>query len=71
MLADIVTIALTNLGVTLLYAAVALAFLAVFDQVVWPDVSFRDEIRKGNMAVALFASIVVYCIIFGAFRLNR
>jgi len=70
MLTDIATIALTNLGVTVLYATVALAFLAVFDQLVWPDVSFREEIRKGNMAVAVFASVVVYCIIFGAFRIR-
>jgi len=70
MIADLLTIAATNLGVTILYATVALLFLAIFDRVVWPDMSFREEIRKGNMAAALFAAVVVYCIIFGSFRLR-
>lgn len=70
MLADLATIALSNLGVTILYAAVALAFLAVFDEVVWPDISFRDEIRKGNLAASIFASAVFLGIVLGAFRLR-
>lgn len=70
MLTDVLMIALTNLGVTILYAAVALAFLAIFDKVVWPGMDFREEVRKSNMAAALVYSVIIYCIIFGAFRLK-
>lgn len=66
MLPDILALALINIGIIIVKAAIAAAFLAVFDKIIWPDVDFSEEIRKGNVAAGLFAGLVVLAIILGS-----
>ncbi len=54
---------LSSLVINLLYAVVALVVgtLAVrfLDKVVFPEVNFMEEIKKGNLAAAVFAGILL------------
>lgn len=66
MLPDLLTLAIINIGIIIVKATVAAGFLAVFDKVIWPDVDFSEEIRKGNVAAGLFAGLVVLAIVLGS-----
>ena len=54
---------LINLGINLLYTLVALFIgvqaLLFIDKRLMKGISFEEELRKGNVAVALFASSIM------------
>lgn len=60
---DFLIITLVNLGINLIYTIVALIvsllFLIIIDKKLLPDISFIEEMKKGNMAVAVFASTIL------------
>ncbi len=55
---------LVNLGINLVYTIVALivavAALLWVDRKMMPSISFEEELRKGNIAVAIFASSLMF-----------
>lgn len=52
-----------NLVVNLVYAVVALtvsvAAVRVIDRVFYPKVDFEEEIKRGNIAAAIFAGVLL------------
>ena len=60
---DFLVITLVNLGINLIYTIVALIvsllFLIIIDKKLLPDISIIEEMKKGNMAVAVFASTIL------------
>lgn len=56
-------VTLFNLGANLIYTVVALAIslaaLLIVDKKLMPHISIEDEMKKGNMAVAVFASTIL------------
>lgn len=60
MSSDFLIATLFNLGINLLYTIVALVVAVVallwVDRKMMPSISFEEELRKGNVAVAIFAS---------------
>ena len=66
MTTDLLVLAAYNIGIIVVKATIAALFLAAFDRVIWPDVDFSEEIRKGNVAAGLFAGLVVLAIVLGS-----
>ncbi len=63
MSADFFQASLINLGINLLYTLVAL-FLGVqallfIDRKLMKEISFEEELKKGNLAVSIFASSIL------------
>lgn len=60
---EFIFITLVNLGINLIYTIVALIvsllFLMIIDKKLLPDISIVEEMKKGNMAVAVFASTIL------------
>lgn len=60
---DFLLATLMNLGVNLLYTLVALFVgvkaLLMIDEKLLKNVSFEDELKNGNVAVAIFASSIL------------
>lgn len=60
MSSDFLIATLFNLGINLVYTIVALVVAVVallwVDRKMMPSISFEEELRKGNVAVAIFAS---------------
>lgn len=60
MSSDFLIATLFNLGINLLYTIVALVVAVVallwVDRKMMPSISFEEELRKDNVAVAIFAS---------------
>lgn len=60
---DFFQASLINLGINLLYTLVALFIgvqaLLFIDKRLMKGISFEEELRKGNVAVALFASSIM------------
>lgn len=56
-------VTLFNLGANLIYTIVALiislAALLIVDKKLLPHISIEEEMKKGNMAVAVFASTIL------------
>jgi len=56
-------VTLFNLGANLIYTVVALVIslgaLLIVDKKLMPHISIEDEMKKGNMAVAVFASTIL------------
>jgi uncharacterized membrane protein YjfL (UPF0719 family) len=52
-----------TLSINLVYAVVALivgvAAVRWIDKVMFPEIDFMDEIKKGNMAAAIFAGVLM------------
>ncbi|MBB88189.1 DUF350 domain-containing protein [Abyssibacter sp.] len=63
MSSDFLFATVVNLGINLVYTVVALIVAVValvwVDKKMMPSISFEDELRKGNIAVAIFASSVM------------
>lgn len=57
------SVTLFNLGINLVYTLVALlvgmAALIFVDKQLFKEICFQEELRKGNMAIALFASAIL------------
>lgn len=57
------SVTLMNLGINLLYTIVALIVsmvtLVIVDKKLLPGISIEEEMKKGNMAVAIFASTIL------------
>lgn len=60
---DFIIATLFNLGINLLYTLLALvlamAALTIVDKKLLKNVDIEKELQKGNMAVALFASMIL------------
>ena len=60
---DFVTVTMINLGINLVYTMVALvvgmAALIFIDKKLLKSICFEEELKKGNLAVALFASAIL------------
>jgi len=60
---DFVTVTMINLGINLVYTMVALvvgmAALIFIDKKLLKNICFEEELKKGNVAVALFASAIL------------
>ena len=60
---DFVTVTMINLGINLAYTMVALvvamAALIFIDKKLLKNISFEEELKKGNVAVAMFASAIL------------
>jgi hypothetical protein len=60
---DFVTVTMINLGINLVYTMVALivgmAALIFIDKKLLKNICFEEELKKGNLAVALFASAIL------------
>lgn len=54
---------LTYLAINLIYAVVCLFVsilaLIIIDKFIFKDIDFMEEIRKGNIAVAIFQSVIL------------
>ena len=54
---------LMTMSLNLAYAIVAMAIgvvsIKVLDWVVFPEIDFIEEIKKGNLAAAIFASVLI------------
>ena len=63
MSSDFLFATVVNLGINLVYTVVALIVAVValvwVDKKMMPSISSEDELRKGNIAVAIFASSVM------------
>jgi len=61
--ADFISATMLNLGINLLYTIitlfVCLAALLVIDKKLLKGISLEEEMKKGNMAVAVFASTIL------------
>ncbi|THB71753.1 MAG: DUF350 domain-containing protein [Desulfobulbaceae bacterium] len=57
------TVTLMNLGINLIYTIVALVVsmvaLVIVDKKLLPGISIEEEMKKGNIAVAIFASTIL------------
>ena len=60
---DFLTITFINLGINLIYTIVALVVsmlaLLMVDKKLLPGISIEQEMKKGNLAVAIFASTIL------------
>ena len=60
---DFITVTMINLGINLVYTMVALvvgmAALIFIDKKLLKNICFEEELKKGNVAVALFASAIL------------
>ena len=56
---DLIRLALFNIAYSALLVFVMFLSVVVFDAVCWRDFSFKDEIKAGNLAVAVFVGLVV------------
>jgi hypothetical protein len=60
---DFVTVTMINLGINLVYTMVALvvgmAALIFIDKKLLKNICFEEELKKGNVAVAVFASAIL------------
>jgi len=56
-------VSLINLGLNLIYTIAALAVsliaLVIVDKKILPGISIEEEMKKGNMSVAVFASTIL------------
>lgn len=54
---------LTYLAINLIYAVVCLFVsilaLIIIDKFIFKDIDFMEEIRKGNIAIAIFQSVIL------------
>ncbi len=57
------SVTLMNLGINLIYTIVALIVsmvsLVIIDKKLLPGISIEEEMKKGNIAVAIFASTIL------------
>ena len=57
------SVTLMNLGINLIYTIVALVVsmvaLVIIDKKLLPGISIEEEMKKGNIAVAIFASTIL------------
>jgi len=60
---EFISVTLLNLGINLIYTFVALivsiAALIFIDKKFLPNISIEEEMKKGNIAVAIFASTIL------------
>lgn len=60
---DFINATLINLGINLVYTIVALIVsvfsLVVIDKKLLKEISIEEEMKKGNVAVAIFASTIL------------
>ena len=60
---EFLSVTLLNLGINLIYTFVALivsiAALIFIDKKFLPNLSIEEEMKKGNIAVAIFASTIL------------
>jgi hypothetical protein len=60
---DFITVTMINLGINLVYTMVALvvgmAALIFIDKKLLKNICFEEELKRGNVAVALFASAIL------------
>ena len=60
---EFIAVSLMNLGINLVYTIVALIVslvaLNVIDKKLMPGISLEEEMKKGNIAVAIFSSTIL------------
>ncbi|WP_028579683.1 DUF350 domain-containing protein [Desulfogranum japonicum] len=60
---DFIYVSVINLGINLIYTIVALFVsilsLVIVDKKLLPGISIEEEMKKGNIAVAIFASTIL------------
>lgn len=60
---DFIVISLINLGLNLIYTIVALIVsllaLVLVDKKLLPNISLEEEMKKGNISVAIFSSTIL------------
>ncbi len=60
---EFLSVTLMNLGINLIYTIVALIVsmfsLVIIDKKLLPGISIEEEMKKGNIAVAIFASTIL------------
>lgn len=60
---EFLSVTLMNLAINLVYTIVALlvslAALIIIDKKLLPGISIEEEMKKGNIAVAIFASTIL------------
>jgi len=54
-----VTFMLINLGYAVLSLFVSVIALIIIDKIIFKDIDFIQEIKKGNIAVAIFQSVIL------------
>jgi len=54
-----VTFMLINLGYAVLSLFVSVIALIIIDKIIFKDIDFIQEIKKGNVAVAIFQSVIL------------
>ncbi|MFD2167053.1 DUF350 domain-containing protein [Thalassotalea euphylliae] len=54
-----VTLMLINLAYAVLSLFIGVVSLVLIDKFVFKDIDFMEEIKKGNMAVAVFQSVIL------------
>ena len=60
---EFLSVTLMNLAINLVYTfaalLVSLSALIIVDRKLLPNISIEEEMKKGNMAVAVFASMIL------------
>jgi uncharacterized membrane protein YjfL (UPF0719 family) len=59
MLEQSITLMLVNLGYAVLSLFIGVVALVLIDKFVFKDVDFMQEIKNGNLAVAIFQSVIL------------
>ena len=54
-----ITFMLINLGYAVLSLFVSVIALIIIDKIIFKDIDFIQEIKKGNVAVAIFQSVIL------------
>ena len=60
---DFITASMVTLGINLIYTLISLAlaiiFLLLTDKILLKNINLQEEIKKGNIAAAIFASSMI------------
>lgn len=54
-----ITLMLINLGYAVLSLFISVVALVIIDKLIFKDVDFMQEIKNGNLAVAIFQSVIL------------
>ena len=66
MTVDLLMLGLNSVGVIIVKGALILGLAVVLDKVLWPDVDFSDQIKKGNLAAAITFVGVLLAVAWGS-----
>ena len=60
---DFITASMLTLGINLIYTLIsltlAIVFLILLDKILLKNINLQEEIKKGNIAAAIFASSMI------------